>query len=243
MDVSVIIAAHNEEGYIEKPLSSLLKQKFDGSFEIIIVDDESEDKTCKIVEDFSKKHEKVKLIKMSTRSGVAKASNKGVKHAQGHVVAFLDADCSVPENWLQTLWDGMSKGYVAIVGPNSLKSYKNYSEKFYFQHSFDIMGKILNTTQLPVCPLRSNSAFLKREFESIGGYKDVAAEDMEIGFKVRKSGKVHYNSKMQIHASTRRLSKHGILKTSGKNILAYVRVVCHRPEKGLGGSYFRDSTR
>ncbi len=135
------------------------------------------------------------------------------------------------------------KGLAAMVGPNNLRSYDGFLEKVYFQYSFDLMGALLNITQLPVCPLRSNCAFKKIAFYDSGGYWDVTAEDMEIAFRIRKLGRMLFNRDLSIYAATRRIRKHGMLKTTGRNVLAYFRFFFKRPERGLNGAYFRDNVR
>ncbi len=110
MDISVIIAAYNEEKYIHRPLSSLLQQDFSGDWEIVVVNDCSSARTAKVVEEFQKKNTKIRLINMDKRSGVAVASNAGAREAKGNIIAFLDADCEVTNKWLNIIYKCMLKG-------------------------------------------------------------------------------------------------------------------------------------
>lgn len=240
--ISVVIATYNEEKYITRPLSSLMGQDFGGSFEVIVVNDCSSDRTSEIVGSFQKEHGNIRLVEMEKRSGVALASNRGVRETTGDVVAFLDADCAAREDWLHAIERRMG-GHVAMVGPNSMGSYRGAFEKFYFQQSFDVMGSLLNLTNLPVCPMRSNCAFSRKAFEKIGGFRDVLAEDLDIAFRARKEGRIRYEKGMVVYATPRRIRNQGFFRTGGRNILAYLRILSRRPQKGLESPYFQEVSR
>lgn len=88
--VSIIIPTHNRVAKLRRALLSIQKQTFN-DFEVIIIDDASEDDTDKLVEDFSK-FLNIKYIKLDSRCGAAKARNAGIKKAEGLFIAFLDSD-------------------------------------------------------------------------------------------------------------------------------------------------------
>lgn len=78
--ISVIIATYNAEKYIANCLNSLMKQTY-GSFNIILVDNNSTDKTIEIIEKFQRNNKNVLLMKKSINLGFAKANNAGLKKA------------------------------------------------------------------------------------------------------------------------------------------------------------------
>ncbi len=85
--LSVIIASHNHQDYIAQTLESLEKQTFQ-SFEIILVDDGSTDKTVEAARDFpSRAH-----IFTQENKGVVAARNRGVSLAKGQYICFVDSD-------------------------------------------------------------------------------------------------------------------------------------------------------
>ena len=85
--VSVIIPVYNGSQYIREAIQSILKQNFH-NFEIIVVDDESDDYNYKLLENIDPR---IKTI-VKPRGGAAAARNTGMKLARGDYIAFLDAD-------------------------------------------------------------------------------------------------------------------------------------------------------
>ena len=89
--VSIIVPMYNNEQFITETIQSVLNQTYN-DFEMLIVDDCSNDKSVSIVESFCKKDARIKLIKLENNSGAAFARNKAISVANGRYIAFLDAD-------------------------------------------------------------------------------------------------------------------------------------------------------
>lgn len=87
---SVVIAAYNAERTVAETLESVLAQS-ETNFEIVAIDDGSNDRTLEILLDFAKRDRRI-LIASQPNSGVAAARNMGIAKAKGELVAFLDAD-------------------------------------------------------------------------------------------------------------------------------------------------------
>lgn len=94
--VSVIMPAHNEEQYIGDCLTALKNQNYPADrFEIIVVDNNSQDRTSEIAQSFG-----VKVL-LKKKGPVGAVRNHGAAHAQGEILAFIDSDCVAPPSWLQ----------------------------------------------------------------------------------------------------------------------------------------------
>lgn len=102
MDISVLILTHNEEKNIEDCLASVLKQKPDGDWEIIVVDGKSQDNTINIINKTKKNSDRLRLI-TNDKKQIAAGRNLGIQASRYPFVAFTDADCVVPQNWLKIL--------------------------------------------------------------------------------------------------------------------------------------------
>jgi cellulose synthase/poly-beta-1,6-N-acetylglucosamine synthase-like glycosyltransferase len=109
--VSVIIAAYNEEQNIEACLRSVINQDYPQErMEIIVVDDESIDRTAEIA------REQNVMVLIQRHSGQGAARNKGVHRASADIIAFIDADDVVCSSWLKELVPLLSNEKVAAVG-------------------------------------------------------------------------------------------------------------------------------
>ena len=91
--VSVIIPSHNRARTIRRAIDSVLAQ-LDIDFELIVVDDGSNDGTCDIVSTIN--DSRITLIKNAQRLGGAGARNVGIRAAAGDIIAFQDSD----DEWL-----------------------------------------------------------------------------------------------------------------------------------------------
>jgi len=85
---SVVIPLYNKQDFISKCIESVLTQSF-SSFEVIIIDDGSQDNSEEIVKKI--KDDRVKYFHQ-TNGGVSAARNRGIEEASGEYIAFLDAD-------------------------------------------------------------------------------------------------------------------------------------------------------
>ena len=89
--VSIIMAAYNAEKTIELAIESVLNQTY-SNFELLVINDCSKDGTAKLVEDFSAKDNRVRLISNEKNSGVSFTRKHGLEEANGSWIAILDSD-------------------------------------------------------------------------------------------------------------------------------------------------------
>lgn len=103
MNVSAIVTCYNEEKNIGGCLNSLLKQDYSSDkHEVIVVDGGSKDGTQAIIKEFIKTHSNISLV-IELKKGTAVGRNSGVKAAHYDYIAFIDADCIAPADWLTLL--------------------------------------------------------------------------------------------------------------------------------------------
>lgn len=89
--VSVIIPSYNSEKYIGETLESVCTQSY-SDFEVLVMNDCSQDRTAEIVEMYAGKDSRIHLINLPENKGVSHARNQGVEKASGEWIAFLDSD-------------------------------------------------------------------------------------------------------------------------------------------------------
>ncbi len=89
--VSVIMPSYQAEEYIRDAVSSVISQTYE-SWELIIVDDASEDGTFAIASEMAEKEPRIRLFRNDTNLGSAGARNRAIEAAKGKLLAFLDSD-------------------------------------------------------------------------------------------------------------------------------------------------------
>lgn len=102
--VSVIIPVYNVEKYIGRCVESLLKQTYT-NYEILIIDDDSADKTKAIVDRLAKENTDIVKAYHIKKSGVSSARNYGIDCSTGELLIFVDGDDYVTEDYIQVLAD------------------------------------------------------------------------------------------------------------------------------------------
>lgn len=100
--ISIIMPVYNGEKYLRKTLDSVLAQRFE-DFELIAVNDGSEDKTLLILYEYQSKISKMRIINQENK-GVSIARNRAIKEAIGEYICFLDADDILHPDFLSTLY-------------------------------------------------------------------------------------------------------------------------------------------
>lgn len=103
--ISVIVCTYSRCESLKDTLESLLTQESDDSFnyEIIVVDNNSNDKTRDVVESYIQKLPNRVRYVFESAQGLSSARNKGVKEAKGEILAFTDDDVIVSPSWLKNI--------------------------------------------------------------------------------------------------------------------------------------------
>lgn len=201
MLVSIIIPTLNEEMYIEETLLSIKNQTYK-DIEIIVSDGCSEDRTV----DIARKYADDVIVK---KTNIATARNIGVKHAKGEIFIFLDADSCLEPAWVQrTLRFFDNSDNDLVFGPVKPKQ-GNLKAKFICKFGWDLIPRFFTWIGLPQFSGVS-IAIRKSAFERIGGFKESmnATEDIDMGFRIRRCGRVAFNKYVKCYTSMRRF-EHG----------------------------------
>lgn len=103
VQISVVMAVKNESRYINSALTSILAQQGVG-FEVVVVDDHSEDDTFEQVTKLAESDDRLRLLR-NPRKGKVAAFNTGVERARGRFVCLFAGDDIMPEGSLAARWD------------------------------------------------------------------------------------------------------------------------------------------
>lgn len=112
MKVSIIVPVYNVENYIKECIISLLKQDYP-DFEVILINDGSEDQSGKICESYAAEDKRIQVIHQ-VNSGVSAARNAGLAVVTGDYITFIDADDWVEFNYVSSLVKSMQRGGMSV---------------------------------------------------------------------------------------------------------------------------------
>lgn len=129
IDLSVIIPAYNEEKNIKTTIQNLCKylDNIGISFEIMIIDDGSSDRTSNQVEDMqsSDNYQKdIQLRKNISNKGKGYSVRRGVLESKGKIIVFMDADLAYELDTIQTMYEAVLRGYQVVIGSRNLPQSK-----------------------------------------------------------------------------------------------------------------------
>lgn len=182
--VSIIVPAYNAEGTVLACLESLVKQRVGWAYEVILVDDGSEDGTARVCEEFA---QGVRVIR-AAHGGAAAARNRGLEEARGEIILFTDADCEALPWWAATMVEAIEAGADGVKGTYRTKQRElvarwvqaEYESKYRRMEGLDEIDFI-----------DTYSAGYRREaLEAVGGFDAdvVMVEDQELSFRMSEKG-------------------------------------------------------
>jgi glycosyltransferase involved in cell wall biosynthesis len=190
--VSVLITAYNREKYISDAIKSVLDSSFE-NFELIIVDDCSEDGTYDIA--FGFKDERIRLYKNESNLGQFTNRNKAASLAQGNFLKFVDSDDKIDKNCLQIFVNGITINKDTVFASVLYNEYLKKSDKFNKEKLIDLnpvdsfkyhyeRGGLLFAG--PTASLYKKDAFIK-----VGGFSlDLGINaDIDLNFKLCAIGR------------------------------------------------------
>ena len=188
-EVSVIICALNAAPTLPRQLKALENQETDLPYEVILVDNGSEDGTRDVMEAWAQEPREdkftVKVVDASATPGIPAARNAGARAASGRVLAFCDADDEVSPRWVQAFSDVQDK---ELAG-GWIRAYESDGSP-----RPDAIGKgLIATPYLPHIG-NGNCAITRKRFFEIGGYDEslprYGYEDVDISWRHQEAGGV-----------------------------------------------------
>lgn len=203
--ITVVIPARNEADNIEACIQSILNNQYSPSLlEIIIADDFSTDDTAIIAGNLLEQHKAGFVLSLSQHISSAerlnsykkKALELAIAAASGELIVTTDADCIVPEKWLQHLAYAFQQNDAQfIAAPVSFTPAVDGGLLLYFFQSLDFMtmqGITAASARLKLGNMcnGANLAFSKKAFNEVGGYKGIdhiaSGDDMMLMYKISK---------------------------------------------------------
>lgn len=207
-DFSVIIPALHEEKTIGDTLSSIERavSSFRRRVEIIVVDGGSRDRTAQIAGRYAHR------VLVHQKRGIGRARNFGAMHAKGSILAFLDADVRVPENFFSEIYDQFTMNNLAgancRVMPHQEVCPSGFERGFYrFWHNLRRF-----CYRIKPCGTGDNGIIVRKDiFNKVNGFDETlpVIEDLDFVFRASRHGRFAYLKDPTIYETIRRFRDMG----------------------------------
>ena len=200
-EVSVVLTIRNVENYIANCLKSILNQTVN-DFEVIIVDDMSDDNTRALIAEF--KDPRIRYFKNEERLGLTKNRNRGLEYAKGVFVFFTDGDCIVSKNWISEGLRYLKElGCVGVEGKILYVS-EDYKPTFSDHVCENVTGGLYMT---------GNMAYKRGIIEKVGGFDERYSyhEDRDLALRIKKIGRICFNPNMIVRVQKEILTPKGLI--------------------------------
>lgn len=210
MILSVVILTFNRKDHVLDCVQSVTHQNFEGDYEVIVIDNWSEDGSFEELKSKFSGFSNFKIVRPSKRIGIAAARNYGLQLSEGRIVAFIDDDCIATKSWLNEINSVFEDENVGCVGGKITLLMVGIEKPSWVGK--DIYG-ILGITSWGekskdiYFPIGGNLAIRKELALKIGGFKEqlgphsvkVFGEEISISNRVRESGyRVIYAPKAEV---------------------------------------------
>jgi glycosyltransferase involved in cell wall biosynthesis len=206
MKITVILCTYNRCTSLAKALQSVAASEAPElvEWEVLVVDNNSQDQTRSVVEDFCRQNPGRFRYLFEPQQGKSHALNSGIREARGDVLAFMDDDVTVEFTWLQNLTACLQSGEWAGAGGRIVPANAISPPPWLPLDGPYNMGGMLALFDLgeKACaldqpPFGTNMAFQKRVFEKYGGFRtdlgpcpgsEMRNEDTEFGRRLLAAG-------------------------------------------------------
>lgn len=188
LEASVIVPVYKQPQGVRHTLESLQAQTGAGSFEVIVVDNDSPDDTGQAAERALDELALEGRVVREERKGSYAARNRGIEEAGGDVLAFTDADCRPEPAWLIAGLERVENGASRVTGPIRLTYRKHRPNAYEFydarrnllQHRYAAHGWAA-TANLIVC---------RAALDEVGPFDESlqSGGDLEIGMRFQQAG-------------------------------------------------------
>lgn len=192
--VTVMIPSHNEESVISKTVENVLAMDYK-NFEVIVIDDRSEDNTAAVIKGLEKQYDKVTALVRDKNAFPGKSAvlNDALKLAKGEAILVFDADARVEPNFLSKLIPNLEPDDVGAAQARKVIINKDYNLLTRCQnneYTLDSHFQIGRDSVKGAVELRGNGELIKRKaLESIGGWNEkTITDDLDMSTQLHIKG-------------------------------------------------------
>lgn len=222
--ISVVIPAYNEEKYLSACLEAFKYQTFK-NYEIIVIDNNSKDKTAEIAKKYGARVVREKV------QGMIPARERGFREANSEIIARTDADTIVTPDWLEIIYSSFKKNpkVVAVTGP-LLSTSRKITNKNFMEISYFYSVKLGMMISKHIFLIGPNMGIRKSAWQKIRVNTDDTKvhEDVDLSHHLSKIGKIIFNKKLKVYYSLRRVTDNpakGIGSLLGEYPLRFIKTL------------------
>ncbi len=200
---SVVIPALNEERYLADCLRSLARQDFAGEVEVIVVDNNSTDRTAAIARSFGA------VVVHEARPGVCWARQRGTAFARGEIVVSTDADTVFDPGWLARI-DGALEQHpscVAVAGPCRFAAGSPSWAAAYPRVLFGAVALVQRITGRVFYVTATNLAFRRSAWPGYNTQMTQGGDELDLLRRLQRQGPVVFDGHNPTYTSPRRLNQ------------------------------------
>jgi hypothetical protein len=175
--ISVVISTYNRSAVLPQALDSILDQDaIDCPYEVILVDNNSNDETREVIESYLERGVSELRYVFEERQGVSYGRNAGIAIARAPIIAFFDDDIIVPRDWLGTIKAIMdNRPEVDFIGGKVLPQWTAPPPSWLTQANWSPLGLVdygpeplFVSAEHQLCLVGANLALRRTLFESVG---------------------------------------------------------------------------
>ncbi len=213
--VSIITPTYNSEKFISETIQSVQNQTHQ-NWEMIIVDDCSQDKTVEITEGFINNDPRIQLHKLGKNSGPAKARNKAIEQVKGNFMTFLDADDIWFPDFIENSIRTIENTKINFV----FSSYKRSNEILKFVYSdFIVPNKVTYSDILKSNSISCLTAFINVDVLGIKKMPDIYKRQ-DMGLWLQYLREIPYAYGIQEPKAIYRIRENSLSRNK-KNLVKY----------------------
>ena len=194
-DITILIAAFNEEEFIGSTLEGVARQNYLGSMRIVVIDDGSTDRTVEVVKSLQVGNTNIELISLNKNGGKSAALNRGLEMCKSDIIISLDADRYLNIDAIRNLVarylsDPTDTRAVAgeILIRNSRVNWITKAQEWDYFLGIASIKRIQSLFQGTLVAQGAFSLYDRAALIGVGGWREAVGEDIVLTWKLLLSG-------------------------------------------------------
>lgn len=194
-DITILIAAFNEEGFIGPTLEGIARQNYLGSVRVIVIDDGSSDGTVEVIKSNQAIYSNIELVSLVKNGGKAAALNHGLKMSNSNIVISVDADSYLHVDAIKNLVGrylsdpGNTRAVAGeILIRNSRVNWITKAQEWDYFLGIASIKRIQSLFQGTLVAQGAFSLYDRKALNEIGGWPEMVGEDIVLTWKLLLAG-------------------------------------------------------